>query len=181
MVKGIEMDDNKHKQSNGSSVILYVHYQSPSIAMLNQTTSKPHRNITPKPALMMHNLLPSSWLSAFMDEVPKVEEVRRETARSYHLPKVRQKLGEKKMVHTSSGLVTHIPCFNHSTTRFHTWMLTRRECGSREKTVVGLQKIFSHFLSIFREKEVACAHHLEHRGLWSIATRATNTCWAWQA
>lgn len=96
MVKGIEMDDNKHKQSNGPSVILYVHYQSPSIAMLNQTPSKPHRNIKPKPALTMHNLLPSSWLPAFMDEAPKIEEVRRETARSYRLPKVRQKLGKKK-------------------------------------------------------------------------------------
>lgn len=43
----------------------------------------------------MHNLLPSSWLPAFMDEAPKVEEVRRDTARLYRLPKVRQKLGKK--------------------------------------------------------------------------------------
>lgn len=59
--------------------------------------------------------------------------------------------GGKKMVFTSSGLVTHIPCFNHSTTHFHTWMLTRLECGSRIKKQQWLVcKRFSSFLSCFQ-------------------------------
>lgn len=55
MVKGIEMDDNKHKQSNGSSVILYVRYQFPSIVMLNQTPYKPDRNILLRSNLNLHS------------------------------------------------------------------------------------------------------------------------------
>lgn len=55
------------------------------------------------------------------------------------------------MVFTSSGLVTHIPWFNHSTTNFHIWMLTRLECGSRKKNQQWLVcKRFSSFLWCFQ-------------------------------
>lgn len=42
-------------------------------------------------------------------------------------------------------------------------------------------KDFSFFLGIFKEKEAAFLHHLEQRGLWSIAIRAANIHWVQQA
>lgn len=88
---------------------------------------------------------------------------------------------EKKMVFTSWGLVSHIPCFNHSTTHFHTWMLTRLECGSRNKHSSGwFAKDFPLSFVVFREGDVAFVHLLEWGGLWSTATKATNICWVQQ-
>lgn len=70
-------------------------------------------------------------------------------------PRLCSSFGEKrkkKKVFTSSGLVTHIPCFNHSTTHFHTWMLTRLECGSRKKQHWLVCKRFFSFLWRFQGK-----------------------------
>lgn len=48
--------------------------------------------------------------------------------------------------------MTHIPYFNHSTTHFHTCMLTTQECGSREENSGWFAKDFSFFSLAFSGK-----------------------------
>lgn len=117
--------------------------------MPDQIPSKPQKNILNLNLHSQHviSCCPLLWQLLWM----RVPEWRKQgEPPSGHVIYSRLCRG-KKMVFTSSGLVTHIPCFNHSTTHFHTWMLTRLERGSRIKNQQWLVcKRFSSFLSCFQ-------------------------------
>lgn len=81
--------------------VYQVHFIFSANLKVPSCPTKSHPNLrkisSPKPALTTCDFLPSSSLTAFMDEGPRVEEARRATIRSCHLLKVMQ--GEKNGIY----------------------------------------------------------------------------------